>query len=102
MAEERDMSQGQEQLGELTDEVEGLLDKIKNLDLPNVQALKEKVARGIRSTRAAVADAGESVKNAAIATDDYVHDSPWVAIGIAAGVSMAVGFILGRQSTRDR
>jgi ElaB/YqjD/DUF883 family membrane-anchored ribosome-binding protein len=95
------MSQGEQQLGELTDEVEGLLDKIKNLDIPNVQVLKERVARGIRSTRAALADAGESVKNAAIATDDYVHDSPWVAVGIAAGVAIALGFILGRQSTRD-
>jgi ElaB/YqjD/DUF883 family membrane-anchored ribosome-binding protein len=96
------MSQGQQQVGELTDEVEGLLDKIKNLDLPNVQVLKERVARGIRSTRAALADAGESVKNAAIATDEYVHDSPWAAVGIAAGLALALGFILGQQSARER
>ena len=34
---------------------------------------------------------------AARATDVYVHESPWTAIGVAAGVGLLVGLILGRR-----
>ena len=34
---------------------------------------------------------------AAQATDDYVHESPWTAIGIAAGVGVLVGLLAGRR-----
>jgi ElaB/YqjD/DUF883 family membrane-anchored ribosome-binding protein len=36
-------------------------------------------------------------KAAARATDEYVHESPWTAIGIAAGVGLLVGLIIGRR-----
>ena len=36
-------------------------------------------------------------KAAAKATDDYVHESPWTAIGIAAGVGLLVGVLIGRR-----
>jgi len=36
-------------------------------------------------------------KAAAHATDDYVHESPWTSIGIAAGVGLVVGLVLGRR-----
>ncbi len=36
-------------------------------------------------------------KAAAQATDAYVHESPWTAIGIAAGVGLLVGLIIGRR-----
>lgn len=39
----------------------------------------------------------EKTKAAAQATDDYVHESPWTAVGIAAGVGVLVGLILGRR-----
>ena len=34
---------------------------------------------------------------AAQATDDYVHESPWTAIGIAAGVGVLAGLFIGRR-----
>lgn len=34
---------------------------------------------------------------AAQATDDYVHESPWMAIGIATGVGVLVGLLAGRR-----
>lgn len=34
---------------------------------------------------------------AARATDAYVHESPWTAVGVAAGVGLLVGLILGRR-----
>ncbi len=39
------------------------------------------------------------VRTAARATDHYVHDNPWQTIGIAAGIGVLIGLLLGR---RDR
>ncbi len=48
-----------------------------------------------------LADAEEvlvaKTRAAAQATDDYVHESPWTAIGIAAGVGVLVGLLAGRR-----
>jgi ElaB/YqjD/DUF883 family membrane-anchored ribosome-binding protein len=43
-------------------------------------------------------EAVDRAKAAARATDDYVHDNPWQAIGIAAAVGLAVGLLLNRRS----
>jgi ElaB/YqjD/DUF883 family membrane-anchored ribosome-binding protein len=42
--------------------------------------------------------AGERGRQVAIATDDYVHDSPWTAIGVAAGIAFVLGAMLTRRS----
>jgi ElaB/YqjD/DUF883 family membrane-anchored ribosome-binding protein len=42
-------------------------------------------------------DAVDRAKNAARATDDYVHDHPWQAIGIAAIVGFVVGLLMNRR-----
>ena len=36
-------------------------------------------------------------KAAARATDDYVHDHPWQAVGVAAGVGLLIGLLLNRK-----
>lgn len=36
-------------------------------------------------------------KAAARATDAYVHESPWQAVGIAAAVGLLVGLVIGRR-----
>lgn len=38
----------------------------------------------------------EKTKAAALATDEYVHDNPWRAVGIAAGVGLVVGMLISR------
>ena len=43
-------------------------------------------------------EAVDRAKAAARVTDDYVHDNPWQAIGIAAAVGLAVGLLLNRRS----
>jgi ElaB/YqjD/DUF883 family membrane-anchored ribosome-binding protein len=43
------------------------------------------------------ADLVDRTKQVAQATDDYVHESPWTAIGIAAGVGVLAGLLLGRR-----
>ena len=39
----------------------------------------------------------EKGKQAARVTDDYVHEHPWAAIGIAAGVGVLVGLLVNRK-----
>lgn len=39
----------------------------------------------------------EKSKQAARATDDYVHDHPWQAVGIAAGVGLLLGLLINRK-----
>ena len=39
----------------------------------------------------------DKAKAAARATDDYVHDNPWQAIGVAAAVGIVVGLLMNRR-----
>ena len=39
----------------------------------------------------------EKTRAAARATDDYVHENPWQAVGIGAGVGFLLGLVLGRR-----
>jgi len=39
----------------------------------------------------------DQAKRAARVTDDYVHDNPWQAIGIAAAVGVLVGLMMNRR-----
>lgn len=39
--------------------------------------------------------ATEKTRAAVHATDEYVHEHPWQAIGIAAGLSAAIGVVMG-------
>jgi ElaB/YqjD/DUF883 family membrane-anchored ribosome-binding protein len=36
-------------------------------------------------------------KEVARATDDYVHEHPWPAIGAAVGVGLVIGLLIGRR-----
>jgi ElaB/YqjD/DUF883 family membrane-anchored ribosome-binding protein len=42
-------------------------------------------------------EAVDRAKNAARATDDYVHDHPWQAIGVAAIIGFVVGLLMNRR-----
>jgi ElaB/YqjD/DUF883 family membrane-anchored ribosome-binding protein len=37
------------------------------------------------------------VQAASHAADQYVHDKPWRSIGVAAGVGLVVGLLIGRR-----
>ncbi|HJV86443.1 MAG TPA: DUF883 family protein [Noviherbaspirillum sp.] len=39
----------------------------------------------------------EKGKAAAHTTDEFVHDHPWKAVGIAAGVGLIVGMLISRR-----
>jgi ElaB/YqjD/DUF883 family membrane-anchored ribosome-binding protein len=39
----------------------------------------------------------DKTKAAARATDDFVHDQPWKAVGVAAALGLALGVLIGRR-----
>ncbi len=39
----------------------------------------------------------EKARIAAATTDDYVHDHPWTAMGVSAGVGVIIGLLIGRR-----
>src|SRR5437868_1492357 len=45
-----------------------------------------------------VSDVGvDKAKAAARVTDDFVHDRPWTAVGIGAGVGLILGLLISRR-----
>ena len=63
--------------------------------------LRERIGVRLRDAKLRIADAEaalvDKTKAAARATDDYVNDNPWQAVGIAAGVGLLLGIIIGRR-----
>ncbi|MCU0762515.1 MAG: YqjD family protein [Hydrogenophaga sp.] len=66
-----------------------------------VVELREKINENLRNARHKLADVEYSVREktreVARATDDYVHEHPWRAIGTAAGAGLVIGLLIGRR-----
>lgn len=56
----------------------------------NLLLAREKLADAEAAMRA-------RARQAAAATDDYVHENPWSSIGAAAALGILVGVLLGRR-----
>ncbi len=63
--------------------------------------LRVKTEESIALAKEKIADAQEvlvaKTKAAAKVTDDYVHDKPWHAVGVAAGIGLVIGLLIGRR-----
>lgn len=66
-----------------------------------VVEMRERIRENLRAARHKLVDIEESIahkaKEAARATDEYVHEHPWHAIGTAAGVGLLIGLLIGRR-----
>ncbi len=66
-----------------------------------VAAARERIQDRLHSAKIKLAEAEEALmlktREAARATDQFVHDKPWYAVGIAAGVGLIVGMLIGRR-----
>ena len=66
-----------------------------------VVEVRDKVQRGLEQAKAKIVElegkAVERGKAAADATDAYVHENPWKAVGIAAGGGLLLGLLLARR-----
>lgn len=39
----------------------------------------------------------EKSKATAAVTDQYIHENPWLAIGVSAGLGVVIGLLIGRR-----
>jgi len=65
-----------------------------------VSAARERIQESLSAAKERLAVMQESLvaktKQAAKATDEYVHENPWKSVGIAAGVGLVVGMLISR------
>lgn len=87
-------------------ETEQLLKDAASAGGDKANAIRGDIEVKLRSAREKLTElehaAVEKTKAAAQATDTYVHEKPWQAIGITAGVSVLVGITIGLLLNRHR
>jgi ElaB/YqjD/DUF883 family membrane-anchored ribosome-binding protein len=63
--------------------------------------LRDRALASLKRTRETMYEVQDAVlergRKAARATDDYVHDNPWQAIGIAGVTGLLVGLLISRR-----
>jgi ElaB/YqjD/DUF883 family membrane-anchored ribosome-binding protein len=63
--------------------------------------VRAKAEDSLRSARLALRDAESAMvdrtREAARATDEFVHERPWTAVGVAAGVGLIIGLLISRR-----
>ena len=90
-------------------DVEELMARIVDLKDADVVRVRGKVQRAVDATKQSLAEGADAIRQGADAVrrhaqdvastaDDYVRDSPWQAVGIAALVGAVVGILATRRS----
>ena len=83
-------------------DVEDLMARIADLKDADVVQMRGKVQRAVDATKQSLADGADAIREhaqkAASTADDYVRESPWAAVGIAALVGAVVGILATRRS----
>lgn len=82
-------------------DAEELLQATANETEGKVVEMRERIRENLMAARHKLGDIEDTIatktKEAARATDEYVHDHPWQAIGTAAGVGLLIGLLIGRR-----
>jgi ElaB/YqjD/DUF883 family membrane-anchored ribosome-binding protein len=90
-----------EDFGTMLTEAEDLLKRAGNETGDKARDLRTQVENKLLAAKLRLQEInGEAVdraKAAARATDDYVHDNPWQAIGVAAAVGFIAGLLMNRR-----
>lgn len=79
-------------------DVEALLSATANQGNSKLDAVRAKAEESLKAAKVRLADAQAAVVEktceAAKATDTYVHESPWQAVGVAAAVGVVIGWLI--------
>lgn len=82
-------------------DAEALIRATANQGGEAVGNLRAKAEESLAAAKVKLADAQDALiekgKVAAQATDDYVHEKPWHAVGIAAGIGLVIGLLIGHR-----
>jgi ElaB/YqjD/DUF883 family membrane-anchored ribosome-binding protein len=91
---------------QLVDDLRNVLAEAEELLGPGTPATTRQAAR-IRQRLAHLQEnlalrarnAADATRQAAQDADTWVHDNPWQSVGVAAGLGVLIGALLGRRST---
>lgn len=90
-----------EDLKVVAHDVEDLLRATATQTGEKVSAARARAEESLRAVKMGLEHAGDEVaartREAQRATERYVQDNPWQAIGIAAGVGFLVGYLIARR-----
>ena len=82
-------------------DTEELLKATANQTGERVQQLRARAEESLRGVRTRLEAAGQDVdraaRDAARQVNAQVHEHPWTAVGVAAGLGVIVGILLGRK-----
>jgi ElaB/YqjD/DUF883 family membrane-anchored ribosome-binding protein len=82
-------------------DAEDLLRATANQAGEKIAVARERIQDSLHQAKVKLAEAEavvtERAKQAARYTDDYVHDNPWRAIGVAAGIGLLLGLLMARR-----
>lgn len=84
----------------VVEDAEALLAATAGQTGEKIEQLRNRAKESLAAARQRLQETGSEIQSraraAAKTTDDYVHDNPWTAIAIAAGI----GFLMGSLSNR--
>lgn len=85
-------------------DVEDVVKRVADVSDADVALVRQRIQAVIESAKEGVTTTAAQVKRqaqrAAEQTDEYVHESPWQAIGIGAAVAAALGITIGYFAAR--
>jgi len=82
-------------------DTEELLRATANLAGEKAASARERIQDSLQRAKVKLADVEDAIvvkgKQAARVTDEYVHENPWKSVGIAAGVGLIIGLLIGHR-----
>jgi ElaB/YqjD/DUF883 family membrane-anchored ribosome-binding protein len=83
-------------------DVEDLIKSTTSLTGDDLARARAKLGERVAAAKASASEMGaqvtERVRQTAGATDAYVHEQPWTAIGIGAALGMLVGWLVAHRN----
>lgn len=96
-----DAAQLMDDLRSVVSDAEALLKATAGMAGDQVEAARERAQDSLKAARARMGDLQDDVleqaRDAVESTDRYVRESPWAAVGVAAGVAFVLGVLVGRR-----
>lgn len=90
-----------EDFNQVVADTEELLKSMATAGGEKANALRASVEESLEVTKERLRELQQAAMDktaaAARATDDYVHENPWPAIGVAAGIGVLIGLLLSRR-----
>ncbi len=82
-------------------DAEALIKATANQGGDAIEAVRNQAAKSIAMAKASVIDVEMDVlarsKEVVKEADIYVHENPWQAIGVGAGIGLLIGFLVARR-----